>query len=180
MSFKSWFGAFVGAGGSWLGFSILILIWIWSLVFDTPMSQILALYWFRRCKEYPRINYLVFCLAQKFAIWCGLPLNPDFGHWWRLKVPDGGFASWSLFWYGHWSLIHPYYEDCLSIFILKVHRTYTSFKSWFGALVGAGGSWLGFGILILILIWSLVIDTPIFRILALYLAFEVAKNIYVL
>ena len=27
-----------------MGFSILILIWIWSLVFDTPTSQILALY----------------------------------------------------------------------------------------------------------------------------------------
>merc|ERR1711954_89520 len=27
-----------------LGFGILILIWIWSLVFDTTMIQILALY----------------------------------------------------------------------------------------------------------------------------------------
>ena len=26
-----------------MGFVILILIWIWSLVFDTPMSRILAL-----------------------------------------------------------------------------------------------------------------------------------------
>ena len=36
-----------------------------------------------------------------------------------------------------------------------------------------GGCWM---FLILILIWSLVIDTPIFRILALYLDFEGAKN----
>ena len=36
------------------------------------------------------------------------------------------------------------------------------------------------GILILILIWSLVVDTPMFRILALYLDFEVAKYIQVL
>ena len=27
-----------------MGFGILFLIWIWSLVFDTPMIQILALY----------------------------------------------------------------------------------------------------------------------------------------
>ena len=127
-----------------------------------------------------RITYLVFCLANKIDIWCDLPLSPDFGHWWRLEAPDGGFASWSLFGYGHWSLIHPYYKDCLSIFILKVQRTSTSFKSWFWALVGDRGSWLGFGILILILIWLLVFDTSIFQILALYLAFEVTKNIHVL
>ena len=28
--------------GYWLEFGILILIWIWSLVFDTPLLQILA------------------------------------------------------------------------------------------------------------------------------------------
>ena len=39
---------------------------------------------------------------------------------------------------------------------------------------------MGLGILILILIWSLVFDTPIFRVLALYLYFEGAKNIHVL
>ena len=100
-----------------------------------------------------KINYLVFCLAIKFAIWYGLPLSPHCGHWWRLEAPDGGFASWSLFWYDHWSLIHPYYEDCLSIFILKVQRTSLSFMSWFWALEDAGGSWLGFGSLIMIWIW---------------------------
>ena len=36
------------------------------------------------------------------------------------------------------------------------------------------------GILILFWIWSLVFDSSIFRILALYLHFEVAKNIHVL
>ena len=49
-----------------------------------------------------------------------------------------------------------------------------------GALEDAGGSWLGFGILILIWIWSLVFDIPIIQILALYLDFEGAKNIHVL
>ena len=48
------------------------------------------------------------------------------------------------------------------------------------ALEDAGGSGLGFVILILILIESLVFDTPMFRILVLYLDFESAKNIHVL
>ena len=39
---------------------------------------------------------------------------------------------------------------------------------------------MGFGILILIWIWSLVFGTPIFQILALYLDFEGAKNIHFL
>ena len=42
---KSWFGALEDAGGSWLGFGILIFIWLWSIVFsNTPMFQVLALY----------------------------------------------------------------------------------------------------------------------------------------
>ena len=53
-------------------------------------------------------------------------------------------------------------------------------KSWLGALVDAEDSWLGFGILNFICIWSLVVDRPMFIILALYLDFEGAKNIYVL
>ena len=44
MSFKSWFGLLEDAGGSLLGSGSLFLIWIWSLVFYTPMFQIFALY----------------------------------------------------------------------------------------------------------------------------------------
>ena len=44
MSLKASFGALKEANGSWLGFGILILIWICSLVFDTTMIWILALY----------------------------------------------------------------------------------------------------------------------------------------
>ena len=109
MSFKSWFGDFEDAGGSWSGFGILIMIWICSLVFDTTMIWILALY-----------------------------------------------------------------------LELKVQRTLMSFQSSFGALEDADGSWLGFCILILILILSVLFVTPIFSFLALYLDFEDAKNIYVL
>ena len=93
---------------------------------------------------------------------------------------DWGFASLSSFGYGRWSLIHQYYEDWLSIFMLQVQRLSISFKSRFGAYGDAGGSLFGFGILILIWIWSIVVDTPMFQILALYLDFEGAKNIHVL
>ena len=55
-----------------------------------------------------------------------------------------------------------------------------SFKSLLGALLGVGGSWLGFGTLILIQIWSLVFDAPTFKILAIYLDFEGARNLYFL
>ena len=55
-----------------------------------------------------------------------------------------------------------------------------SFKSCFGALEDAVGSVLGFDILILIRIWSMVFGTPIFQNLALYLDFEGAKNMHVL
>ena len=55
-----------------------------------------------------------------------------------------------------------------------------SFNSWFGALEYAGGSWLGFGILILIWICSQVFGISMYGILALYLDFEGAKNIHVL
>ena len=53
-------------------------------------------------------------------------------------------------------------------------------KSSYRALEDAGGSWLGFGILIMIWIWSLIFGTIMFWILALYLHFEDANNIHVL
>ena len=54
-----------------------------------------------------------------------------------------------------------------------------SFKSLLWDLEDTEGSQLGFGILILIWIWSLVFDIPMIQILALYLDFEGAKNIHV-
>ena len=76
--------------------------------------------------------------------------------------------------------MYPWSEFWLSILILKVQRTSMSFKSSFGALEDAGGSWLGFGILILIWICSLVFDTTMIWILALCPDFEGTKNIDVL
>ena len=45
---------------------------------------------------------------------------------------------------------------------------------------GFWGSWLGFGILILIRIWSLVFGSPMFWFFVLHLYFESAKDIHVL
>ena len=44
LSFMYSFGTLEVVGDSLLGFSILIFIWIWSLVFYTTMIQIVALY----------------------------------------------------------------------------------------------------------------------------------------
>ena len=51
---------------------------------------------------------------------------------------------------------------------------------WGLAFENAGGSILGFGILILIGIGSLVFGTPMFLIVALYSDFVSAKNIHIL
>ena len=108
-----------------------------------------------------------------------LYLSPDLGLWWGLEVPDMGLACGSWFWYGYWSLIHPYSEFRLSIFTVKMQRISMSLNFWFGPLKHAGGSWVGFGILILNRIWSLIFGTPMLQILAHYLYFAGAKNIHV-
>ena len=146
-------------------------MWIWHFDLDLDMvidlwytndSNFGSLSWFWRCKEHP------------------CPLSPHLGLWRMLEVPDWGLASWSWFGYGHWSFIQPWSEFWLSILILRVQRTLMSFKSSFGTLEDARGCWLGFDILIMILIWSLVFDATMIQILALYLDFEGAKNIHVI
>ena len=131
------------------------------MVFNKLMFWIRALSWFWKCNKHP------------------CPFTSDLGFWRMLEVPDGGLQSWSWFGYDCWSLIHTWSKFWLTILLLKVQITSMSIESWFGAIVGAGESWLGFGILILIWIWPLVLDTPIFRISALYLDFDGAKNIHV-
>ena len=100
-----------------------------------------------------------FTINMSFESWLG--------HWRRLEVPRWGLSSWSLFGYFHWSLLHPCSELWLDVLILKVQKTFKSFKSYFWALEDIVGSWLGFGIFILIWIWSLVFDTLMFHIFAL-------------
>ena len=145
--------------------------WVWRLDLDLEMVTVLwftyipnlgSLTWFWSCKEDP------------------CPFSPNLGLWWGLEVPDWGSASWYRFEYGYWSLIHPCSKFWLSILIVKVPRTPLSFKSIFGVLEDAVDSWLGFGVLIMIQILSLLFDAPMIHFLALYLDFEGAKNIHVL
>ena len=84
-SFKSSFGALEDAGGSWLGFGILILFGYghWSFIY--PWSKFLL-----STKKHP------------------CPLSPNLGLWRTLEVPDSGLAPWSQSKYGHWCLMHPW------------------------------------------------------------------------
>ena len=131
---------------------------LWYLY--NPNTGSLSLFW--RCKDHT------------------CPLSTDLGLWRMLVVPDWCLGPWSWFKHDHWSLIHPCSKFWIYILIWKVQRKSMSFKSWFGALEDAGGSRLGFCILVLIWIWSLVFDTPMNQILALHLDFEGLKNIYFL
>ena len=137
-----------------------------------------ALSSFLRCKEPP------------------CPLSHDFELWRMLEYPQWGLVPWSWFGYDHWSLIHRYSEFWFSILILKVQRRSRSSQFWLWLLENAGYSWLGFGILSLILMWSLDFDTnwqeffilisiwiwplvfvtPMFQIFHLYIDFEGAKT----
>ena len=66
-------------------------------------------------------HHKLFTIKMSFESW--------FGHWRRLEVLRWGLSSWSLFGYFHWSLLHPCSELELSILILKVQRSFKSFKS---------------------------------------------------
>ena len=107
------FGILVGAGGSWLGFGILIFFEMVTGLWNTHDPNFGSLSWFWRCKEHP------------------CPLSPDLGLWRMLEVPDWSLASSYWFGYGHRSLIYPWLEFWLSILILNVQRTFMSFKSLF-------------------------------------------------
>ena len=162
VSLKPWFWALEDSGGSWLGFGILILIWIWSLVFDIPMILIFAL-------------YIDFQGAKNIHVLKALILG--FGQCWRFL---SGVWHLDLVWIWSLNFDIPMIWLFIFILILKVQRTSMSFKSSFGALENVGGSWLGLCILILIWIWSLVFDIPLIQIFALYIDFGGAKTIHVL
>ena len=120
-----------------------------------------SLSWFLRCQQHPCPKVLIWGFWGCFRLLTGI---------WHLDLDLNMVTG---LWYTH----DPIF---FSILILKVKRTSMHFKASFGALEGAGGSWLGFGILIMIWICSLVFGTPMFQILALYLDFESAKNLHIL
>ena len=111
--------SFGGAGVSWLGFRILILMSIWSLVFDTPMFNILALSWIWRRKEHP------------------CPLSPDLGLWRKLEVYDWGLQSWSCFGYGKWSLKHT----CFEFWLYLDFKGAKTIQVLLVLILGFGGPW---------------------------------------
>ena len=122
---------FENTWGSLLGFGIFILIWILSLV-PCPMFRILALCLdFEGAKNIQVLQVLIWGIWRHCRFLTGV---------WHLYL-DLDLVP------GLWYTDDPNFG---SIFVLKVQRTSMSFKSLFGAL----------GILILILIWSLVFDTP--------------------
>ena len=124
----------------------------------THDPNFVSLSWFWRCKDYP------------------CPLSPHLGLLRMLEAPDWVLASWSWFGYGLWFLIHPWSKIWLFFLILKVQRTAMSFNSSYEVLEDDWDSWLGFGILVLNKIWSLVFDTPMTQILALYLVQKVQRT----
>ena len=81
-----------------------------------------------------------------------------------------------------WSLVFgtPMIQIVALYFDFEGAKTIHVFKVLIWGFGGRTRFGLGFGISILILIWSLVFYTPLIQILALYLDFEGAKNIHVL
>ena len=112
-----------------------------------------SLSWFWRCKDHP------------------FPLSPNWGLWRILEVPDWGLAFWSWLGYGDLSLNQGYSKFWIPILILKMQKHPRSLGPHV-ALKDDGDSWLGFDSWILIWILSLVCDTSMIQVLALYLQFE--------
>ena len=125
MSFQSWFGDLEDARGFWLGFGHLILIWIWSLFFDKPMVQMLALYlYLKSVKTSMSFKSLSRGLEYAGGSWLG------YGILILIWICSLLFDTPLKFW--------------LSILILKVQRTSMYYRPWFWALENDLGSWMGF------------------------------------
>ena len=73
MSYKSLYGALEDAGGSCPGNGILILIWIWSRVFDIPIFQIMALsHDFEGAKNIDVLQVLILCFGEYWRFLMGV------------------------------------------------------------------------------------------------------------
>ena len=145
MSFKSSFGDFEDAGGSWLEFDILILIWIWSVVFDIHMIKILAFY----------LDLEGARTSMGFKSLFGA-LEDAGGSWLDLVVPDWGLASWSWFEYGQepclghpWSFDHTQISgssDADSLESVQLRTWVRSVLNYhFRVGSGSGRVWVGSG-----------------------------------
>ena len=150
MSFQSWLGHWRRLEVPKWGLSSWSLFGYFNLSLLHPCSEL----W---------LSILILKMLRTFKSFISY-----FGALEDIKVPDWGVSLWSWFGYGPQSLTtdDPKFG---SILVLKVQRTSMSFKSWFEALGDAGCSWLGFCILILIGIWSVVFYTLMIWIFYLYL-----------
>ena len=73
MSSKSSFEVLGDAGGSCLGLRILIKIWIWSLVVDTHMLQILAVHFnFQGAMDIHIIKVLIWGFGGHWRVLTGI------------------------------------------------------------------------------------------------------------
>ena len=124
LSFHFWFGILEDAGGSWWWFAILILIWIWLLVFDTYMIQILAYYLAFKGSNNIHVHWvLIWGYSGGWRVLTGVwhldlefnmlwiravswvwkcnkypcPVTSDLEFWRILEVPDCGLQAWSQF-----------------------------------------------------------------------------------
>ena len=156
------FGALEEAGCFWLLCGILIMIYIWSLVFGTPMIQIL----------FSILVLKVQITFMSFKSWFGA--FEGAGGFWL------GFGILIIIWILSLVFDSPMIQMLALYLDFEAEKTCMSFKSWFGASEDTGGSWPGFWISISIWIWSPVFDTPMFQSLFLYFDLEGAKNIYIL
>ena len=167
MSFKSWLGPWWGLGVPDLGLASWTCFRYgqWSLIH--PWSEC----WFFNI--FLKVQITSCPLSPHMGLWRTLEVSDlglsswswyGYSHWslihtWSkfrlyldnfwLALQDAagswlGFGSWSWLGYGHWSLIHQWSEFWLSNFILKLQRTFMSFKSLFGVLEDTGGSWMSF------------------------------------
>ena len=166
----------MGAGDSWLEIGLLILIWIWSLLFDTPMIQILA-----DLELLGMLEGLDWGFGSWIVIWVWLLVHdaymcklvilyPDFwsaknilywGFFEDLEVPDKGLGFW--FWYG-WRQCFLYTImsanwGFLRMMVVLVQVWYLGhdlgmvIDHWFAHIQNlrdTGGLWLWLGIYIMI------------------------------
>ena len=98
MSINSLFQSLEDARDFWLWVGILILIWIWSMVFDTPIFQILASYHFEGEKNIHVFEILgwAFGVCWRFLneVWyINLDLNMVTGLWYTYALYFGSL-SW--------------------------------------------------------------------------------------
>ena len=129
------------------GWRFLIKVWHLNLDLDMSLTHPWCDFWLSVLILKEQILYM----SLQFWFEALGDTGGSLYQFWRRKEQQfsGLLLSILIF----WPLVHQCSDFLPSILILKVQRTSMSFKSSFGASDDAGGSWLWFGILILIWIY---------------------------